>query len=154
MAHFLCAIYPEVIGRTHLYGLTRVDDATFVNLSQIIICERDTGIMKPGTFGTALAALTLGYLGNIELNHTPMSASLDLSLSLEGAPASAGRRHGQTRRVARRTARRTTRRTTRRVARRHSIAGCSLYNAYYNCGGVYYSPIVEGGSTTYVVVNP
>jgi hypothetical protein len=57
-------------------------------------------------------------------------------------------------RPARRVARRTSRRTTRRVARRTSIAGCSPYRAYYNCGGVYYQPIQESGSTVYVVVNP
>jgi hypothetical protein len=51
-------------------------------------------------------------------------------------------------------ARRTGRRTSRRVSRRTSIAGCSPYNAYYNCGGVYYRPVVESGTTVYVVVNP
>jgi len=63
-----------------------------------------------------------------------------------------GRAHA--RRGVRRTARRTTRRTTRRVVRRRSIAGCSPWNAYYSCGGVYYRPIVENGVTVYVVVNP
>lgn len=56
--------------------------------------------------------------------------------------------------AARNTARRTSRRTTRRVNRRQSIAGCTPYNAYYNCGGVYYRPVVENGVTVYVVVNP
>ena len=50
--------------------------------------------------------------------------------------------------------RRTARRTTRRVAYRNSIAGCSPYRAYYNCGGVYYAPTVQDGVTVYVVVNP
>ena len=50
--------------------------------------------------------------------------------------------------------RRTARRTTRRVAYRQSIAGCSPYRAYYNCGGVYYAPQVQNGATVYVVVNP
>ena len=45
------------------------------------------------------------------------------------------------------------RRTSRRVSRRTSVAGCSPYNAYYNCGGVYYAPVVEGGATVYIVVN-
>ncbi len=57
-------------------------------------------------------------------------------------------------RPARRVARRTSRRTTRRVARRTSIAGCSPYRAYFNCGGVYYQPVMESGTTVYVVVNP
>jgi hypothetical protein len=50
--------------------------------------------------------------------------------------------------------RRTARRTTRRVAYRNSIAGCSPYRTYYNCGGVYYAPTVQNGVTVYVVVNP
>ncbi len=50
--------------------------------------------------------------------------------------------------------RRTARRTTRRVNYRNSIAGCSPYRAYYNCGGVYYAPTVQNGVTVYVVVNP
>ncbi|WP_395175633.1 hypothetical protein [Roseibium alexandrii] len=52
------------------------------------------------------------------------------------------------------TARRTSRRTTRRVARRTSVAGCTPYRAYYNCGGVYYQAVQESGTTIYVVVNP
>ncbi|WP_420415367.1 hypothetical protein [Roseibium sp.] len=52
------------------------------------------------------------------------------------------------------TARRTSRRTTRRVVRRTSVAGCTPYRAYYNCGGVYYQAVQEGGTTVYVVVNP
>lgn len=52
------------------------------------------------------------------------------------------------------TARRTSRRTSRRVSRRNSVAGCAPYRAYYNCGGVYYQPVQEGGTTVYVVVNP
>jgi len=51
-------------------------------------------------------------------------------------------------------ARRTSRRTTRRVNYRQSVAGCSPYNNYYNCGGVYYAPKVQDGVTVYVVVNP
>jgi hypothetical protein len=56
----------------------------------------------------------------------------------------------------RRVARRTARRTSRRVARRHAFlpAGCPLTGAYYYCGGVYYQPVVESGSTVYVVVTP
>ncbi len=59
------------------------------------------------------------------------------------------------RRVARRTARRTSRRTTARMNYYSSLpAGCPLRGAYYYCGGVYYQPVVRGGSTTYVIVNP
>ncbi|TWI84836.1 hypothetical protein JM93_03173 [Roseibium hamelinense] len=58
------------------------------------------------------------------------------------------------RNTARRTARRTSRRTTRRVNYRQSVSGCAPYQAYYNCGGVYYAPQVQDGVTVYVVVNP
>ncbi len=50
--------------------------------------------------------------------------------------------------------RRTTRRTVRRVNYRNSVAGCSPYRTYYNCGGVYYAPTVQNNTTVYVVVNP
>ncbi len=58
--------------------------------------------------------------------------------------------------AARRAVRRTSRRTSRRVARRHSALphGCPLVGAYYYCGGVYYQPVVENGSTVYIVVTP
>lgn len=59
---------------------------------------------------------------------------------------------GETRRVARRTSRR----TSRRVARRHAALprGCPLAGAYYYCGGVYYQPVVESGTTVYIIVTP
>jgi len=55
-----------------------------------------------------------------------------------------------------RVARRTARRTSRRVARRHAFlpAGCPLVGLYYYCGGIYYQPVVEAGSTVYIVVTP
>lgn len=53
------------------------------------------------------------------------------------------------------TARRTARRTTRRVNRRTSLpSGCVRRGAYYYCGGVYYQPLVENGTTVYIIVNP
>ncbi|MBK9323814.1 MAG: hypothetical protein IPM97_12870 [Bdellovibrionaceae bacterium] len=49
------------------------------------------------------------------------------------------------------------RRTTRRVIRRGAYVaalpgGCAYYAPYYNCGGVYYQPEVQGGNTVYVTV--
>jgi hypothetical protein len=51
---------------------------------------------------------------------------------------------------------RVARRTARRVARRHAFlpAGCPLVGLYYYCGGIYYQPVVEAGSTVYIVVTP
>ncbi|MGI9352183.1 MAG: hypothetical protein ACR2O3_11515 [Rhizobiaceae bacterium] len=93
-----------------------------------------------------LIGVSAGMVGNFDV---PFSGetdepSVNISFGVEEAQAAAVRR----------VARRTSRRTTRRVVRRQSIAGCSLYRSYYNCGGVYYSPIVENGVTVYIVVNP
>lgn len=82
------------------------------------------------------------------------SGSIDFSTYSTGAATFTliGSAEAQT--PARNTARRTARRTSRRVNRRQSVAGCAPYNAYYNCGGIYYRPVVENGVTVYVVVNP
>ena len=93
----------------------------------------------------SLSILILGIAGNLSLEPRKGEGAAGLELTL--GPSAA---HAAPRNVARRTARR----TTRRVVRRTSVAGCSPYRAYYNCGGVYYAPVVEGGVTVYVVVNP
>ena len=69
-----------------------------------------------------------------------------------GVGEAVARGRGETRRIARRTSRR----TSRRVSRRHSVlpSGCPLAGAYYYCGGVYYQPVVQGGTTVYVIVTP
>ncbi|WP_269585143.1 hypothetical protein [Roseibium sp. Sym1] len=82
------------------------------------------------------------------------SAPIDFTGFAAGTPIFAGIGTAKAQNPARNTARRTARRTTRRVNRRQSVAGCAPYNAYYNCGGVYYRPVVENGVTVYVVVNP
>ena len=82
------------------------------------------------------------------------SAPVDFTGLAAGTPIFAGIGAAKAQNPTRNTARRTARRTTRRVNRRQSIAGCTPYNAYYNCGGVYYRPVVENGVTVYVVVNP
>jgi len=71
------------------------------------------------------------------------------------AMAEAGPRLRQNRRVARRTARRTSRRVNRRQNYYNALpGGCVLRAGYHYCGGVYYEPIVQGGQTVYIVVNP
>lgn len=71
------------------------------------------------------------------------------------ATAEAGQRLRQSRRVARRTARRTSRRVNRRQNHLDALpGGCVLRAGYQYCGGVYYQPLVQGGRTVYVVVNP
>ncbi len=94
----------------------------------------------------ALAGICVGMTGTVDFNTQSNSTSSFVKFGISKAYAQRG--------GARRTARRPSRRTTRRVVRRHSISGCSHYRAYYNCGGVYYQPIVESGTTVYIVVNP
>jgi len=84
------------------------------------------------------------------LGSAPISGLSLLPIDLTVSPAQAQNRRAQNRRVARRTSRR----TSRRVARRHSIAGCAAWRTYWRCGGVYYRPIVENGTTVFIVVNP
>ena len=76
------------------------------------------------------------------------------ALSLISISQADARPRGHARREVRRVSRRTARRTTRRVVRRTSVAGCPLRTGYYYCGGVYYRPITENGTTVYIVVNP
>ncbi|SDR21204.1 hypothetical protein [Pseudovibrio sp. Tun.PSC04-5.I4] len=99
--------------------------------------------MRTKIFAAALLAFSIGYTGQINLSSLPAGASLFIAV---------GAAKAQT--APRNTARRTSRRTSRRVNRRQSVAGCRPYNAYFNCGGVYYRPVVENGVTVYVVVNP
>ena len=79
-------------------------------------------------------------------NFATGAGPLVLTNSAYAAPRHAGRR----------TARRTARRTTRRTVRRLTVlpAGCAWRAPYHYCGGVYYQPVVEGGTTVYIVVNP
>ena len=70
-----------------------------------------------------------------------------------------GRHHG----VTRREVRGISRRTARRVHRRHHYyaslpLGCTsiILSAvhYWDCGSIYYQPIVESGKTVYIIVTP
>ena len=99
--------------------------------------------MKAKILTIAAVAFSIGYAGEIDLNSLQSGSSLPLSVSKADAQT-----------ASQNTARRTARRTSRRVNRRQSIAGCTPYNAYYNCGGVYYQAVTENGTTVYVVVNP
>ena len=104
--------------------------------------------MKLKYIGAAILGLLLGLNigndGNNNLNKTEATALFGLGIS----KAYAGR--GRARRSTRRVARRTARRTSRRVAYRNSVAGCSVWRTYWNCGGVYYAR--QGD--VYIIVNP
>lgn len=99
--------------------------------------------MKAKILTIAAVAFSIGYAGEIDFNSAENGSPLSLSM---------GKAEAQT--ASQNTARRTARRTSRRVNRRQSISGCTPYNAYYNCGGVYYQAVVENGTTVYVIVNP
>ena len=108
--------------------------------------------MRVRLIAAALFGLALGF----GLSFGPSSVSekngnvLSVGLGLDQAYAGRGRARRHTRRVARRTARRT--------ARRHAALphGCPWYAHYgcYYCGGVYYQPIQESGTTVYIIVTP
>jgi hypothetical protein len=97
---------------------------------------------------SAVLGCSVGLLADARIENTGQKST---QVSFGVGEAVAGSR-SQTRRVARRTARR----TSRRVSRRHAAlpSGCPLAGAYYYCGGVYYQPVVEGGTTVYVIVTP
>ena len=80
-------------------------------------------------------------------------AQLDVSLAVPSAEARVGR--PATPLSVAGVARRTTRRTVRRV-NYYSVlpAGCGWRAPYHYCGGIYYEPVVQGGQTTYIIVNP
>ena len=96
-----------------------------------------------GKWAAALTALSLGLVVEVSVEPIPTTTHFAVALTVGLAYA-----------APRNVARRTSRRTTRRVVRRTSVAGCTPYRAYYNCGGVYYQSVVENGATVYVVVNP
>ncbi len=91
----------------------------------------------------------LVFAGSIDLNRVLGPRGVTEAIELTTSKAYAARRH------ARRTTRRVARRTTRRVIRRHTLPhACAWRAPYHYCGGVYYEPIVESGTTVYIVVYP
>ncbi len=86
------------------------------------------------------------------MDFTTVSGRLGLMVPAEVTFSKA---YGASRGQVRRTSRRTARRTTRRVIRRNSLPhGCAWRAPYHYCGGVYYQPIVESGTTVYIIVYP
>lgn len=94
-----------------------------------------------------LATLTfmgcvIGLFGNIENNGVSSLLGLTLPVEVTISKAYAARRGYA-------------RRTTRRVVRRATLpGGCVWRSPYHYCGGIYYRPIVENGTTVYIVVYP
>ncbi len=91
----------------------------------------------------------LVFAGSMDFNRVSSRSGLTMPVEVTFSKAYAGRGH------VRRTSRRVARRTTRRAIRRHSLPhGCAWRAPYHYCGGVYYQPIVESGTTVYIVVYP
>ncbi len=91
----------------------------------------------------------LVFAGSMDFDTVSGRSGFTMPVEVMFSRAYAGR--GQVRRTSRRTARR----TSRRVSRRHSLpSSCAWRAPYHYCGGVYYQPIVESGTTVYIVVNP
>ena len=96
-----------------------------------------------------LMGFVLGFAGNIDVNRASSPSGFAKSFELTISKAYAARGH------ALRTTRRVARRTTRRIIRRHTLPNkCAWQDPYYYCGGVYYEPIVESGTTIYIVIYP
>ena len=98
---------------------------------------------------STVIACALVFAGSMDVNRGSSRSGPTMSVEVSISKAYAGRGHVH------RTSRRTARRTTRRVVRRSTLpTGCAWRAPYHYCGGVYYEPIVESGTTVYVVVNP
>ncbi len=105
---------------------------------------------KPMIAASTLIGCALVFAGS--MNSNTVSGRLGLTVPAEVTFSKA---YGASKVQVRRTSRRTARRTTRRVIRRNSVPhGCAWRAPYHYCGGVYYEPIVESGTTVYIVVYP
>ena len=97
-----------------------------------------------------LMGCALGLFASVDGNRVSSVSGNTTSLEVSISKAHAARR-GR----GRRTGRRVARRTTRRIIRRAVLPRSCLWRApYHYCGGVYYQPIVESGTTVYIVVYP
>jgi len=98
---------------------------------------------------STVIACALVFAGSMDFDTVSGRSGLTMSVEVEFSKADAARRHTG------RTTRRVARRTTRRVIRRNSLPyGCGWRAPYHYCGGVYYAPIVESGTTVYIIVYP
>ncbi len=97
----------------------------------------------------AFIGCALVFAGSVDFKRVSGPSGFAMPFEVTVSKAFAGRGYH------RRTTRRVARRTTRRVIRRHTLPyGCAWRAPYHYCGGVYYQPIVESGTTIYIVVNP
>ena len=99
----------------------------------------------------AVAAM-VAFSAEIEIRDVG-GARLDVTLVIPTAEARVGR--PATPLSVAGVARRTTRRTVVRIHYYNALpVGCSWRAPYHYCGGVYYQPTVQNGTTVYIIVNP
>jgi len=97
-------------------------------------------------------AAMVAFSADIEIRDVG-GTRLDVTLAIPTAEARVGR--PATPLSVAGVARRTTRRTVRRI-HYYSVlpAGCYWRAPYHYCGGVYYQPQVQNGTTVYIIINP
>ena len=100
-----------------------------------------------GALAFIVCALVL--VGSVHFKRVLGPSGLTMPVEVTVSKAYAGRGHHHRR--GRRIARRATIRVIRHLTLPHS---CVWHAPYHYCGGVYYQPIVESGTTVYIVVNP
>jgi hypothetical protein len=99
---------------------------------------------KFGIFVMAMATVSVVDFGSVNLSHYEFNfiSSAEARVGRPLTPISAGG-----------VARRTTRRVIRYGAYVATLpVGCVPYTPYYQCGTVYYQPVVQNNTTTYVTV--
>ncbi len=98
---------------------------------------------------STVIACALVFAGSMDFDTVSGRSGLTMPVEVMFSKAYAGKAH------VRRSSRRVARRITRRFVRRHRLpSGCAWRAPYHYCRGVYYQPIVESGTTVYIIVYP
>ncbi len=101
----------------------------------------------------ALIGCALGFAGNLEVNKISGTSGSTKTFEVAVSKAYAAKKRKRARRTKRRNKR--IRRRARHVRRARLPGGCAWRAPYHYCGGIYYQPVVESGTTiVYVVVYP
>ncbi len=104
-----------------------------------------------------LIGCALGFAGNLEVNKISGTSGSTKTFEVAVSKAYAAKKRKRARRTKRQTKRRNKRirRRARHVRRARLPGGCAWRAPYHYCGGIYYQPVVESGTTVaYVVVYP
>jgi len=100
-------------------------------------------------------AAVVGFSAEIEVREIRGVGEAQLKVTLAGSSAEARVGRPATPLSVAGVARRTTRRTLRRLHYYSALpAGCYWRAPYHYCGGIYYEPVIQDGTTVYIIVNP